>query len=84
MPNSQVPPPPPPPTTTTTVTTTTTATISNQVSIKRHIMISYNQSSRETCRKIYNGLVVRGHRIVDHRYSLSLLLRRTITKFGWI
>jgi hypothetical protein len=33
-------------------------TTNNSQPQKRHIMISYNHSSRETCQKIYDGLVV--------------------------
>lgn len=51
---------------------------------KRHIMISYNRSSRPICERIYNGLVVKS---VDSFVFDSLRKhspRIEIIKFGWI
>ncbi|CAF4129968.1 unnamed protein product, partial [Rotaria sordida] len=45
-----------------TIPITTTTTNYNQPQ-KRHIMISYNQSSRETCQKIYDRLVERNYKV---------------------
>ncbi|CAF1447334.1 unnamed protein product [Rotaria sordida] len=42
--------------------TTHTMTSGNQQQ-KRHIMISYNRSSRETCQKIYDRLVERNYKV---------------------
>ncbi|CAF1133056.1 unnamed protein product [Adineta steineri] len=43
-------------------TTTHTTTTSNQPH-KRHIMISYNRSSRQTCQRIYDGLVAQNYKV---------------------
>ena len=52
---------------------TTDPRMSKTADKKRHIMISYNCSSRETCRKIYDRLVVpfeESHWITDHVHYL--------------
>ncbi|CAF3444395.1 unnamed protein product [Rotaria socialis] len=42
---------------------TTLSTTNDNPQQKRHIMISYNRSSRETCQKIYEGLVKRNYKV---------------------